>query len=248
MSGNLLGGVAGSLLSRSGRSKSKKNAGFIVPKNIRTGNSSFNTRTGVADIDSSIREGQETFLSNIRGLRDTTGGAFDEFQNEIGGLRDEVGGLRSEFEGNQSAFREAALRPVTDSIANRRSQLNASLDRTKVKGSFADQTRNTFESGAAGLLSDTEAKIENDRINNLGNLLNMDADLLKTGLQSEQGRIQMLAGLEDSLRSVSSERFEQELALLGLPGQFIEGNAKAAGIRSNAEGLVREADSNLIGD
>lgn len=248
--GSAIGGaIGGSLDNKSARKKAGQTAQMIQPRRISTGKSTLRRHNGEVSlsIDPSIRAGQESFLQNVRGLRDPANAAFDEFHEGIGGLRDEVAGLRADFEGNQSAFREATLNPVRESIARGRGDLAKELGRTGVKGSFSNQAKSNFELAAGRTLSDAEAQVENQRINNLGNLLGMDADLLKAGLASETGRTTMLLALEESLKGVSTERFQQEMQALGI-GQNNPGAADAAGIISNQQGVERQSNIRLAGD
>ena len=69
---------------------------------------------------------------------------------------------------------------------------------------------------AGRTLSDAEANIEQQRIGNLSSLLGLDAGLLQQGLESEVGRNNLLLNLEESLKGVSTERFNMEMAQLGL--------------------------------
>jgi len=252
--GSALGSIAGSavssVISGKGRKKAGRTAGLLLPPKVSTGRSSILRDPKGVDIsiDPSIREGQESFLQSVRGLRGDAVGAFDEFREGLGGLRGEVSGLRADYEGNQSAFREATLNPLRENIATRRGGLEKELGRTGVRGSFANQARDTFELAAGRELTDAEAVVENQRINNLGNLLNMDAGLLKAGLTSEQGRTQLMLQLEQALQGISMDRFNQEMQLLGLPAQYQPGAAGAAGLISNAQGIQNQANTRLFGD
>ena len=241
------GAVVGRILGGKGRDTARDLAGGIVPTKVRTPFSMLNTETGQVSLDPSIRAGQNEFISRIRGMRDPINTAFNTFGTELGGIRGEVRNMISDFEGNQSAFREATLNPLRQRIAARGGELRRNLARTDVRGSFADQSVSNFELDAGRTLTDAEASVENQRINNLGNLLGMDADLLKQGLASETGRLSMLANLEESLLNVSNTRFQQEMAQLGLPASFIPGNAARAGMLANAEGRVAALDSELLG-
>jgi hypothetical protein len=220
-----VGGVAGAALGSIAGNQIAGAVGGTKPapglRRIGTGFSNFERRgsnNNALDIslDPSIRAGQESFLGRVGGLRDSVDPAFDFFQDELGGIRSQVQGLEADFQGNQSAFREQSLNPVRESIARGRGGLNRELGRTGVRGTFADQSRSNFELDAGRTLSDAEANIENQRIQNLSGLLGLDANLLQQGLQSEVGRNQLLLNLEQSLANVSTERFNQELSLLGL--------------------------------
>lgn len=246
--GGVASGVAGSLITGKGKDQAGDLARYIVPENINTGNSNFNTITGQIDLDPSIRATQDSFMENISGFRDPINSAFnryDEGLEELSGRADE---MRAGFEGNQSAFRELTLNPVREAISTRRGALDTELNRGGVRGTFADQSRTNFELDSARTLSDTEAKIEDQRISKLGQFLDLDANILKSSLDSETGRVGLLAKLENMLLGVSQERFSQELALLGLPAALVAGKDAGAGYLSNAQGLANEANVNLAGD
>jgi len=241
-----IGGAALNLgLAKLGSDKAAKRKS--VPRFIETGFSSFDTKKGKISLDPSIRAGQERFTRSIRDLIPETEGAFDEFDEGLEGLRGRSTGLRADFEGNQSAFREAALNPVRESIARGRGDLVKRLERTDVKGSFSNQEQASFDITAGRALSDTEAKIEAQRIDTLSSFLGLDAELLKAGLSSDTGRIALLTSLESSLRGVSSERFDQELALLGLPAALQGGKAADNERRDSSEGVVAQAATELLG-
>lgn len=244
---SIAGAVAGKAITGKGSKKAGKIAGGIVPKKISTGNSTYDTAKGTLNLDPTIRAGQDSFLSAISGMRNPINAAYDTNDAGLAGLSDRSAGLRADFEGNQSAYRDAQLNPLREKIAGRKGELDRNLERTKVRGSFGEQARNTLSLASGRALSDQEAVVENNRINALGDFLGMDADLLKQGLSSETGRISLLASLEDSLRSVSTERFNQEMQALGLPAQFIQGNIAGASIRSNAAGLDAQAGIKLAG-
>ena len=233
-------------LSKLAKKKSKSISS--VPTNITTGFSSFNTQTGAISIDPSIRQGEEDFRTALGGFRGDIGESFDKFNVGLEGLQERSAGLRETFEGNQSAFRRASLAPLQERIAGARGELDRELGRTGVRGSFANQQRTGFELDAGRDLSIREAEIENTRINRLGDFLGMDAALLKEGLSSDTGRLKLLASLEESLRGISTERFDQELALLGLPSRFIAGTSVDAAAQNVSQGRIDEADTNLFGE
>jgi len=240
--------IAGSVISSVITRRGKKRQQSSIPLNIRTGFSDFNTKTGEINIDPSVRQGQEDFKTALGGFRGDIGTSFDEFNTGLAGLQERSAGLRENFEGNQSAFRAASLAPLQERIARGRGELDRELGRTGVRGSFANQQRTGFELDAGRDLSIREAEIENTRINKLGDFLGMDAALLKEGLASDTGRLKLLASLEESLLGVSTERFNQELSLLGLPANFIGGTSQNAANQNTSQGLIDQADANLVGD
>ena len=96
--GGLAGTVGGSILGNqiSGAVGGTKPAPGL--RRIGTGNSTFKrvgSNNNALDItlDPSIRAGQESFLSNVRGLRGQVDPAFDLFQSELGEIRGELGGM-----------------------------------------------------------------------------------------------------------------------------------------------------------
>ena len=240
--GSVVRSASGSAISRKGKKKQQSS----IPLNIRTGFSDFNTKTGVINIDPSIRQGQEDFKTALGGFRGDINESFDQFNTGLEGLQGRSDELRANFEGNQSAFRKASLAPLQERIAGARGELDRELGRSEVRGSFANQQRTGFELDAGRDLSIREAEIENTRINKLGDFLGMDADLLKEGLASDTGRLKLLASLEQSLLGVSQERFDQELSLLGLPASFLSGTSRDAAAARSSAGVVGEAAGDLV--
>ncbi len=244
--------VGGAILKKvfagSGEKKTKANAQMILPDKINTGTSSYNTRSGEFNIDPTIREGQEGFLSAGKGLKDSINKGFDKYNKGLGDLSGRSSDLRSAYEGNQSDYREAMLNPLREKIALREGELDRNLERTNVRGSFAQQSRDNLAIESGRALGDREAEIENQRINKLGDFLGMDADILKSGLASDRGRAEMLFKLEQSLSGISTERFNQEMAMLGLPGTLASGGAAKASMISNAQGVNAEATAKLAGE
>ncbi|MCP5005380.1 MAG: hypothetical protein GY941_15805 [Planctomycetes bacterium] len=241
------GAIINKVFAKSGEKKSKSNSQLILPDKINTGTSSYNTKSGEFDIDPTIRAGQEEFLTAGKGLKSSINKGFDKYNTGLGDLRDRSSDLRSSYEGNQSDYREAMLNPLREKIALREGELDRNLDRTNVRGSFAQQSRDNLAIESGRALGDAEAQIENQRINKLGDFLGMDADILKSGLASDTGRAEMLFKLEQSLSGISTERFNQEMALLGLPGTLASGGAAKASMIANAQGVNAEADSKLVG-
>ena len=137
---------------------------------------------------------------------------------------------------------------MREQIATQTGSLNRELGRTKVRGSFAQQSRANLGIDAGRALADKEAEIENQRISALSQFLEIDAGLLKEGLSSESGRLEMLSSLEESLKGVSVERFNQEMEMLGLPtqyGQMLQADAAAANAATGSQGAMA---SQLLGD
>ena len=227
--------------------KSKGIASGIVPKNIRTGNSSYNSKTGVTTLDPSIRAIQDQTLNNVSDLRGNITGAYDTYNQGLSGLRGDLGQLKSEYIGNDSAYKNAVLDPLRQQVATASGNLNKELSRTGVRGSFANQARTNLAIDSGRALADKTAQVENQRINKLGDFLGMDADILKSGLASDTGRVKMMSALENSLSGISMDRFNQEMSLLGMPARFIQGTAAQAGINANAAGVEAGATSKLLG-
>ena len=239
--------IVGKALSTIGKKKAKKNAKLILPNKIDTGNSSYNTKTGEFNIDPSIRAGQDSFLNTAGGLKTSINEGFDKFNSGLGDLQSRAAGLRADYEGNQSAYRESMLNPLRERISTAEGNLDRELGRTGVRGSFKNNEKTNFQLDSGRALGDAEAKVENDRINALGDFIGMDADLLKEGLASDQGRANMLFKLEQSIQGISTERFAQEMAMLGLPASFVGGQTAKAGMISNAEGIGLQASADLAG-
>ncbi len=246
----LVSAGVGAISAKKGRDQAKKLAAGLprIPKNIRTGNSSFDTKKGIFEIDPSIRQGLDDFSENIRGLKDPTNAAFDVAGAGIRDLQARSADIRKDFEGNQSAFRDRQLASTRASIASRKGELDRSLARRDVFGSFGEQAKNALGATSSRELRFAEAEVENQRLNSLGDFLQIDANLLKAGLVTETGRTGLIAELEESLRGVSTEKFAQEIGLLGLPLGVAQNAGLAAKIQGNAQGIVNQAGANLIGE
>jgi hypothetical protein len=245
--GGAIGGLAGTALGAGLSQQGQAAAPGLV--RIGTGNSTFK-RTGSNNnslditIDPSIREGQETFLSNVRGLRGNVDPAFDIAQSELGEIREEIGGLRSFFEG--SGFTDAALNPVREGIDARKGELTRELGRTDVRGSFRDASLNKFGFESSRTLTDATASVEGQRIQNLSTLLGIDSTLIQQSLQNETGRTNLLLSLEESLRGVSTERFNQEMQLLS-QGTGIQTTPFQQQSQANTEGIFAGAAVENLG-
>jgi len=227
--------------------KASKAAQMIVPDMVNTGYSTYDPQTGTASLDPSIRSMQDDLIGAQSGFKTDVGSMFDSYNTGLEGLQGQVDTMRADYMGNQSNYREAMLNPVREAIARREGSLDKELGRTKVRGSFAQGARTNLALDSARALSDREAQVENDRINRLGDFLNMDADILKQGLASDQGRLSMLQSIEQSLSGISMDRFNQEMQLLGLPAQFVPGATSAAAITSNAAAMEGRANTQYLG-
>jgi len=248
--GNLAGAAAGSIFGNqiSGMVGGTKPAPGL--RRIGTGRSTFersgsNNNALDISLDPSIRAGQESFLSNISGLRSEVDPIFGAAQEEMAGIRGELGGLK-DFFAEDGDFTDISLNPIRESIAGRRGDLDRTLSRTDVRGSFANQSRDAFETRAGRELTDATASAESARIQNLSTLLGLDANLLQQSLGNETGRINLLASLEESLRGVSTERFNQELSLMGL-GQGIGVTPLQQAQQMNQQGIFSGEATKAIG-
>lgn len=245
--GGAIGGIiGGSLDSRRAKKKSNQIANTIIPSTINTGNSMYSN--GVTTLDPSIRRMQDSYVSSVGDRVQDVNNAYGEYRMGLRGIQSGVDDLRSSYEGNQSAYRDAMLNPVKEALAKREGALDKELSRTNVRGSFRNQSKTNLAIDSARTISDAEAKIENDRINKLGDFLNMDADILKQGLASDTGRINMLNSLEESLSGISMDRFNQEMSLLRLPATFVSGTTQKAALQTNTEGRSRQFEDQLLGD
>ena len=242
------GSLVSSIFNKNASDKARKTAGINLPDQLSTGRSKFNTRTGELDLDPTIRANQGRSRANIRRLRPEIDDAFSRNTAGIRDLQDRSADIQTDFEGNQSAFREAQLAPLQEGIARGRGDLDRELGRTNVRGTFANQARSGFEFDSSRELRNAEAQIENQRINTLGDFLQIDADFLKQGLASETGKVGMLAELESIISGMNSEQFDQEMRGLGLFGQFTGAAENKANRIGDAEGIVNQGLSTLAGD
>ena len=230
-----------------GANRARKRAKSGIPERFTTGRSIFDTRSGRVRIDPSIGRSLRSSETSIRNLIPLAEEGFDEFDIGLSELRERSAGLRADLEGNQAAFREASLNPIRERISSEEQALNRRLQRQGVAGSFAAQQRASFGITAGRELSDATARIERERIETLSGLLGLDADLLNQGLASDTGRIQLLENLNQSLVGVSSERFRQELAALGLPLELVEAQVAAQAEKNRQTGIRDQAGLGFIG-
>ncbi len=240
--------VVGGVLNKKAKSKSSKAAGMIAPKKVDTGASTYDTYSGTVNLDPSIRAMQSDYINSMRGFTDDVGSMYDAYSTGLTGLQGQVDDMRSAYMGNQSEYREAMLNPIRESIARREGDLERELSRTKVRGSFADMQRTNLAMEAGRTLSDAEARIENQRINKLGDFLGMDADILKSSLASDSGRLAALQAIEESIAGISMDRFNQEMQLLRMPSTFIPGTSQAASMTATSEGAYSQAQTKIAGD
>ena len=246
VAGTALGSIAGNQISRA------TSGGSAAPglRSIGTGRSFFkrmgsNNNSLRINVDPRINEGQESFLSNVRGLRNEVDPFFDRAQSELGEIRGELGGLK-DFFAEDAGFTDSVLNPVREGIASRRGALTTELGRTDVRGSFKNAELNKFGRDSDRALSDATASAETQRIGNLSKLLGMDATLLSQGLQNDVGRTNLLMSLEESLRGVSTERFNQELSLLGI-GQGIGVTPLQQAQQMNQQGIFSGLATEALG-
>ena len=249
-----IGAVAGTALGSIAGNKIAGAVGGTKPapglRRINTGRSSFersgsNNNALDISLDPSIRAGQESFLSNVRGLRSEVDPFFDAAQGELAGIRGELGGLK-DFFAEDAGFTDSVLNPVREGIARRKGELTQELGRTDVRGSFKNAELNKFGFDSSRTLSDATASAETQRIGNLSKLLGMDATLLSQSLQNDVGRTNLLMSLEQSLAGVSTERFNQELSLLGI-GQGVGVTPIQQAQQMNQQGIFSGLATEALG-
>ena len=233
--------IVGGVLNQGSKRSASKAAKMILPTNIRTGRSSYNTRTGRFKIDPSIRAGQDQNIKDLRGIQDMVGTDFDTTMGELAGIRGDIRSVRDQFDANADAYRESMLNPLRESIARREGELDQSLRRRDVAGSsFGEAMKTNFAIDSGRALTDATGQIENQRINQLGDFIGMDADIIKEGIRSREGRSRLIAELEQIIGGRYDQQMAQEMDLLGMPARFMSGGQAAAQIKSNAEGVDRE--------
>ena len=245
MGGSILGSVAstvvGGALNKKSSKSAKKSAGMILPKNIRTGRSSYNTQSGEFVIDPTIRAGLDQSLKDIRSTRSMVADDYARTDAELTGLRGDIRSLRGDYESNSGAYTEAMLNPLRQAIASGRGELKRDLSRRGVAGSsFANQQMTNFDVDSGRALTDKSAEVENMRINALGDFIGMDADIIKEGIRSREGRARLTAELDNILAGRYDMMMGQEMDMLALPGGFTDAGIAKSRIHSNAEGVKNQ--------
>ncbi len=240
--------IGGSAIGAILGNQAKGSAKMAVPDKIRTGFSTLDLEDGVVTIDPSTRSALRRRRRRTEKLVPEAKRAFSRSRRGIRDLQKRSAELRADFEGNESAFREAQLAPLNEAIARREGAIDLELGRTDVRGSFAEQTRSAFQLDAARERRRAEAEIEDQRISRLAEFMQIDASFLDAALQNETSRISMLSELEATLGNISTEQFNREMALLGLPAAFLSGTAANAQIENNASGIQMQNIMDLAGD
>jgi len=240
--------VIGSALNRNSRKKSEDISRMILPETINTGVSSYNTKTGEFNFGEDIRAGQNQSITDLKNRRTQVSTDYATTMRELGGLRGQVAGLRSFYQGNQSAYAEAMMNPLRQQTAAAKGELERNLGRTKVRGSFANQARANLAIDSGRAMSDQAAMIENQRINTLGDFIGMDADIIKEGIRSREGRTRLMAELDTIIGGRYDTMMANEMDILKLPSVFSDAGAAAAEIQSNAVGVETEALIKGAGD
>ena len=249
ITGAIAGGVVNSVLNRGSRKKAGQIAGMILPENIRTGRSSYNTKSGVLKMDPSIRQGQNNVIKALRDRKRDVNRDFRATENDLMGIRDDIRGVRADYESNSGAFMESMLNPLRSEIARGRGELERSMSRRGMAGSsFANQQMTNFNVDSGRALTDATAQLENQRINTLGDFIGMDADIIKEGIRSREGRTRLMAELDQIIGGRFDQQFAQEMDMLSLPGQFTGATSEQAKIRANAAGIEREQLIKTAGD
>lgn len=225
--------------------RASKSAG---PRFARTGNTIIDRKKGFSVIDPRFRETSQDIFSRVQDLSTSTDTATQDFQIGLQGIRERLATAASDFDTNQGAFAEAQLAPIREEFAIREGNLEKDLGRTGVRGSFAQQSRDSLARTKASTIGERSALVEDQRIKTLSNFLGMDANLLKAGLASETGRTSMLSQLEAQLAGINQTEFDNEIAALRLiPGTNIPTDASRAA-QASSEGVAQQAQLGLVGE
>jgi hypothetical protein len=124
--------------------QSGPNKGLTVPGlDISSGRSSVNAGTGEVNIDPSSRS-----------LRQ---GALNTFNTSLGGTRNAL-------LGNKSAFNEARVNPLEETLARGRGELSRGLNRTGVRGTLRDRAIQDFDIQGERALGDQRAIAEQESL------------------------------------------------------------------------------------
>lgn len=164
--------------------------------------------SGALTLDPSIRETQDVALGNANTL----------FEN---------------FMGNRSAFVDARVAPLEQSLNERKAELRRELGRRKVFGSFANKDLTSLDSAAARELGHARSLAEFEALN-AGRGLNQDiANIAQQRAQTE------LAGLGLSAQTIAQ--------LLSLAGNISANSASGAIGSSRLEDIGNQNQLDIIG-
>lgn len=244
--------IGSSLIASRSASKSSKRAGKQAEEARRrfgnTGRSSFDTATGRIKFDKQFQQRTALSRGRIDSTRGAVNSAFGDFGTGIAGIREQLGDIRKDFDSNSGAFIQSQLDPVQERIAAESGEQERELGRRGVFGSFGQQAKAATAFRGAQTEAGIRAQAENQRINTLGNFLQMDADLLKAGLTSETGRVDMLNSIEGILEGITQDEFNREVQLLKIASGQAEGSQALDSAAANARGVAEQARLSLAGD
>ena len=183
-------------------------------------------KSGIANIDPSIRSIQEQALSRNTNLYNELG---ESGKNILGNLQ----GLRGRYEGNAAAYTQARVNPLEKELTTRQGELQRNIGLRGLSGSsFGEGALTNFSTDKQKSLGDARAQAE---MENLQALTGIDAQMANT-LFSQVGQQAALNGFSVD---VAKERLMQELSALGLGQQQV--NALAQGFESHMNRMLKRS-------
>jgi hypothetical protein len=250
--GGAVSSIAGGLIASRNADRAADRAEEATRRFARTGpgrrGSRFDTATGEVRLKRNIKRRTIKARRGIRDLRDPANQAFDDFGAGIAGIRERLSGVIDDFSSNTGAFIQSQLTPIQERIAEREGRTERDLARREIFGSFGEQAKASVTAEGARAEADVRAQAENERVNNLGNLLNLDSNFLRQALAGETGRIDMMARIETLLSDMNQQEFNREIDLLQLgSGQGARSGQFDRALLSS-EGVAQQATLQALGE
>lgn len=189
---------------------------FTFTSNFGTGSASF---------------GGDGSTINMNPAIQTNMNRFGQLTNQSLGR---TGNYISELRGNANPFINARIRPLEESINNRRDELSRSMTRRGVVGSLANNEMLKFDNAAQRELADQRALMTNDTLNSLYQMEGLD--------RAVRGDVLTLADaqLKDDMARLGLSLEGLQLALSGA-------GRRATDVAGETQTTTTKGGSNILG-
>jgi len=148
--------------------------------------------------------------SNV--LREGINTALGDFGNLTQGTLADLGGIRQDLASNNNPFIQARVDPLINSLASRRQQLQADINRRGVSGSFANQAVTNFDIEANRAIGNERATATSEslqaQLGTLGQIQATGGQLTEAQLQG----FQLSSGLDKTQFDAASQQFNRQLS------------------------------------
>lgn len=183
-------------------------------------NTGYSTlQNGNLRLDPTIRQIQDQALTGYTNLLPAINSRFDT--TGLRGVSSNLSDIASQLTGNRNAFIQARVNPLRQALALRRGELQQSLNRRGVFGTFGNQDLTNLDITGNQAIGDAQTQALEDALNaQLG---------VNQAQASVQGQIIGAGGAQTSatmnalsaINGLGAQRFAQEMAALGLSADTI---------------------------